>query len=331
MIVKLPHPEVRLVWTTDWHFSDTPPGRRADDYRAAMFAKLEFTRELTERVHGVAITGADVFHRKHPKENSVNLIISLIHALRRFPTGCVYGGVGNHDISWDRMASLPHQPLGVLIASQAYHNLIEDPVIFTNEDESVRVQVEAFPYDDELVTLERILESGKKRPAGIDYRIGIVHQFGTPGNRSNLYDSVKIGYNELKDVEYDFLFWGHDHSRKKTMTVGNVTHINVGSMARAAFAYDEVERPVVAVILALGKDGVKLQEKAIPVKSLDLAFSKADKGMEGVRKTSGVTEFFSDMDQAVDGIESADPRAVLKALCPEDSKLVQLVEELCGL
>ena len=229
------------------------------------------------------------------------------------------------------MASLPHQPLGVLIASQAYHNLVDEPVIFTNEDESVRVLVEAFPYADELVTLDRILECGKTRPAGIDYRIGIVHQFGTPGNRSNLYDNVKIGYNELKDVEYDFLFWGHDHSRKQTVTVGNVTHINVGSMARAAFDYDEVNRPVVAVILALSKEGVKIQERPIPVKPLDLVFSKSDKGMEQVQKTNEVTEFFSDMDEAVGGIESADPRTVFRALCPEDPKLVEFTEDLCGI
>jgi hypothetical protein len=191
--------------------------------------------------------------------------------------------------------------------------------------------VEAFPYDDELVTLERILERGKTRPKGIDYRIGIVHQFGTPGNRGNLYNSIKIGYNELKDVEYDFLFWGHDHSRKKTMTVGNVTHINVGSMARAAFDYDELDRPVVAVILAMGKDGVKIQEKPIPVKHIDLVFSKADKGMEQVRKSDAVTELFSEMDEAVSGIDigSADFHAVLRALCPDDPKLVQFVEELC--
>jgi hypothetical protein len=31
-----------------------------------------------------------------------------------------------------------------------------------------------------------------------------------------------------EDVHFDYLLWGHD--RKETMTVGNVTHINLGSL-----------------------------------------------------------------------------------------------------
>jgi DNA repair exonuclease SbcCD nuclease subunit len=332
LIVKLPFPEVRFVYTTDWHFTSQPPGRRADDYRAALFAKLEFVRELTEKIQGVALCGADVFHHKHPKHpgNTIDLIISLIHALRRFPTGRVYGAVGNHDISWDRMSSLPHQPLGVLIASRAYYDLNEDPVIFTNEDESVHVLVETFPYADEETTLQQILERGKTRPAGIDYRVGIVHAYGQPGNRGNLYSSAIIGYNELKDVEYDFILWGHDHSRKKTVTVGNVTHVHQGSLARAAFNLDEVDRPVTAAVLAFTKEGIKFQEKTIPVKPLELVFSSSDKGMDRVSKSDEVKEFFSSMDEQVDGIESADPWTVARALTSDD-KLLALVGELCGI
>jgi DNA repair exonuclease SbcCD nuclease subunit len=333
MLVKLPFPEVRFVYTTDWHFSNQPPGRRADDYRAALFAKLEFIRELTEKVHGVGLCGGDVFDQKNPKHpgNTIDLIIQLIHGLRRFPTGRVYGAIGNHDISWDRMASLPHQPLGVLVASRAYYDLNEEPIIFTNEDETVRVQVETFPYADEETTVASILERSKIRPAGIDYRVGIVHAYGQPGNRGNLYDSAIIGYNELKDVEYDFLLWGHDHSRKKTVTVGNVTHVHQGSLARAAFNLDEVDRPVIAAVLAFSKEGIKFQEKTIPVKALDLVFSSSDKGMERVSKSDEVKEFFSSMDEQVGGIESVEPRAVIRALCPDDSNLVEKVYELCGI
>lgn len=336
MLVKLPFPEVRFTYTTDWHFSVQPPGRRADDYQAALFTKLEFQRELTEKLHGVGLCGADVFHHKKPTHpgNTIDLIIRLIRALRRFPTGCVYGSVGNHDLSWDRMASLPHQPLGILIAAHAYYNLNEAPVIFTNDDETVKVQVETFPYlpfANEQKTLETILERGKTRPAGVDYRVGIVHAFGQPGNRGNLYDSDIIGYNELKDAEYDFLLWGHDHSRKKTVTVGNVTHVHLGAMARAAYDIDEVDRPVSIGVLSFSKEGMKFLEKPIPVRPLDLVFSVADKGMDKVIKSDAVKEFFSSMDEQVDGIESADPRTVLRALCPDDSGLVSLVEELCGL
>jgi hypothetical protein len=229
------------------------------------------------------------------------------------------------------MASLPHQPLGILIAARAYYNLNESPVVFTNEDETVKVQVETFPYTNEERTFQMIMERGKTRPAGIDYRVGIVHAFGQPGNRGNLYDSAIIGYNEVKNTEYDFLLWGHDHSRKPTVTVGNVTHVHLGSMARAAFDIDEVDRPVSIGVLAFSKEGMKFQEKQIPVKPLELVFSTSDKGMDKVTKSDAVQDFFASMDEQVDGIESADPWAVLRALCPEDPGLVDFVgKDLCG-
>jgi DNA repair exonuclease SbcCD nuclease subunit len=333
MLLRLPYPDVRFTWSTDWHFSTVPPGRRADDYCQALFDKLEFIRETTEQLHAVHLCGADVFHHKKPTHpgNSFNLIVRLLHMMHRFPTSMIYGSVGNHDLSWDRMDSLPHQPLGLLIAAGVYHDLTADPIIFTNEDDTVRVLVESWPYDDEEATFQRILKSSKVRPAGIDYRIGIVHAFGQPGNRGNLYDSAIIGYNELKDVDYDFLLWGHDHSYKKTVTVGNVTHVNFGALARAAYNFDEVNRKVLLGVMAFSKEGIKYKEKEIPVKPLELVFSTADKGMDKVVKSDAVKNFFSDMDEAVSGIESIDPRTVLRSLCPEDTKLVAFTEELCGL
>lgn len=333
MIVKLPFSDVRFTWSTDWHFTSVPPGRRTDDYAQALFDKVEFLRAITEKINGVHLCGADVFHHKKPSHpgNNLNLIIRLIHALYSFPTHKIYGSVGNHDLSWDRMESLPHQPLGILMASGVYHNLVADPVIFTNEDESVKVSVETWPYADEEITFQRIMRSSKNRPTGVNYRVGIVHAFGQPGNRGNLYDSEIIGYNELKDADYDFLLWGHDHSYKKTATVGNVTHVNFGALARAAYDIDEVDRDVLCGVMSFGKEGIKYQEKKIPVKPLDMIFTIADKAMDKVSKSDDVKKFFSEMDAAVDGIESADPRTVLRALCPDDSKLVGLVEELCGL
>ena len=148
--IKLTDPKnrVNLVYSSDWHFSDTPPGRRKDDYRNALLNKIAFIRDIVEKLNGAGLCGGDVFHHKVPRHagNSIRLIIDLMGALRRFPQGCVYGSVGNHDLSWDRMDSLPRQPLGLLIAVGAYHDLNREPVVFTNADESVNVSVETFPF-----------------------------------------------------------------------------------------------------------------------------------------------------------------------------------------
>ena len=99
-MIQLTTDEVNFVFSTDWHLSDNPPGRRQDDYRRAMLDKIEFVRKLTEEVKGVALCGADVFHIKNPKSpaNSFSLIVEILHALRRFPLQGIWGGVGNHDL-----------------------------------------------------------------------------------------------------------------------------------------------------------------------------------------------------------------------------------------
>lgn len=331
-MIRLDTDIINLVYTTDWHLSDRPPGRRQDDYRRAILNKLDFVCHLTDEVHGVALCGADVFHIKNAKSsaNSFSLLIEIIHTLRRFPMQGVWGTVGNHDLSYDSMATLPHQPLGLLIAAGVYRNLVDAPVVFANRNDTVRVQVEAFPYADGTTALKYLLDSGP-RPPGITYRIGLVHAYGLPGNAADFFGERKIGYNELKDLDFDFLLWGHDHSRHETEKVGNVTHVNFGSVARAAFASDEVERPVVAAVLSFSADGAAYREVPIPVKPLEIAFTLADKGVETVAKTDMVTEFFTEMDEAVGGIESSDPREVLSQLCPNDKPLLDLVIQLCEL
>lgn len=330
--VVLPHAKVNLVWITDLHFSEIAPGRRGDDYKSALLDKLNFVCDLTERLHGVGICGGDVFHEKKAKHpaNSLSLLVSLLRAFRRFPTECVYGSVGNHDLFNDRMDSLPHQPLGLLIAAGVYHDLNKDPVIFTNQDQTVKVSVETFPYAPGDRTLERLLESGP-RHEGVDIRVGVVHSYGEPGNGGTLYGEPKIGYNQVSHLDFDFLLWGHDHSRKETETVGNITHINLGSMARAAFSYDEKDRPVVAQIISCAPDGVRLLEKPIPVKPLESVFIHADKAVEKVGKSVDVMDFFAKMEETMEGIETSEPREVMETLAGDDKKLLKLGLELCNL
>jgi DNA repair exonuclease SbcCD nuclease subunit len=334
MKIRLDDPKnrVNLVWSTDWHFSDVPPGRRKDDYRSALLDKLSFVRGLVEKLHGAALCGGDVFHHKKPGHagNSLRLLIDLMQSLRRFPQGKVFGSVGNHDLSWDRMDTLPRQPLGLLIECQVYHDLNREPIVFTNSDETVRVSVETFPFAETDATLQNLLSSGPRQP-GVDHRVGIVHAYGHEGNEGKMFETKTIGYNQLKGLDFDVLLWGHDHSRHETVEVGGITHVNLGSMARAAFSYDELDRPVVATILSFGTDGVlRYKEVPIPVKPLEIAFAAADKGVETVAKSEEIMEFFAEMDAAVEGLEINDPLVIIKELCGENKNLHDLVLDLCG-
>ena len=102
-------------------------------------------------------------------------------------------------------------------------------------------------------------------------------------------------------------------------------------MARAAFSYDEKERPVSAAIISFAQDGIRYKEKPIPVQPLEVVFVHADKGVEKVGKSEAVLDFFSQMDDAVEGIETSEPREVAKELAGNDQKLLELVLSLCNL
>ena len=339
--VMLQANKVSLVWSTDWHLSAIPPGRRADDYQAAILGKLEFIRSVTERAHGVALCGGDVFHIKSPKSasNSLNMLIEALHCLRRFPTGMVYGSVGNHDLGYgERMDSLAGQPLGLLVAAGAYHNLSAEPAMFYGTEKKpsassishmVRVQVESFPYGNAEETLKRILSS--KRHHDATHRVGIVHWYGEPRDGGEFWGEKTIGYDQVGGTDFDFLLWGHDHSRKETQKVGNVTNVHLGSLARAALDTDQAERPVACAVLSFSNEGTGYEEVEVPVKPLEAAFVSADRGVRTLSKSQDIKDFLAKMDEAVEGIEVSDPAEALRALCPDDPPLLALVKELCGL
>jgi DNA repair exonuclease SbcCD nuclease subunit len=331
-VVKLPHPRCTFTFITDLHMSAVPPGRRGDDYQKAILDKVRFVRELTQRIKAVGLCGGDVFHSKNPRaaSNTLGLLVEAAKEFREFPYGCLWGAVGNHDLSADRLDSLTKQPLGLLIAAGVYRDLTYNPVIFSNNSGTVQVLVETFPYAHEGV-LESIMAAAP-RPAGVTHRVGIVHAYGQPGNEGSLFGERIIGYNEVAESDYDFLLWGHDHSRKETVTVGRPTHIHLGSLARAAFDTDQTDRPVACAIISFAEDGIRYKEKEIPVTPLQVAFQTADKGMDSVAKSEELKQFLTGLEEQVDDIEATDPREILKTLCPVDEpELLSFVKELCEL
>ena len=336
--IVLDHRVVNLVEGTDTHLSDITPGRRTDDYPTTILEKIAYWADCCKRFRGVGIHAGDFFHHKKPKAqgNSMSLTRRTIQAFRAFPYGCVWGIPGNHDLSFDRMDSLPRQPLGVVIASGAVRNLLVEPTIFCNRDETVQVLVEGYPYCEEKELLPLVLNCAP-RPLGVTHRVALLHAYGHPDAENATFGSSgipydPIGYDALAESDYDFICWGHDHSRKETVTVGNTTHINLGSVARAAFNTDEVDRPVVLTLMSFSKEGVRYKEIPIPVKPLEVIFRTADMGVEKAHKSEEISQFFTVMDEAVGGITSSEPAKVLRELCdPQEIHIADRAIEICEL
>jgi hypothetical protein len=159
----------------------------------------------------------------------------------------------------------------------------------------------------------------------------VVHAYGGPGKGGEYFGERTIGYDETSGADFDYLFWGHDHGREETVKVGNITHIRLGSLARAALDNDEKERPVALAVLSFRTDGVKYKEVVVPVKPLEETFVVADQAVRKIEKSEEMKEFFTKMEEAVEGVETSDPAEALKLLCPDDPKLLSLAKELCGL
>jgi DNA repair exonuclease SbcCD nuclease subunit len=328
---------VRFIYTTDWHTSATPPGRRTGSYQEDILAKIKFCGNLAHERQAVKLCGGDVFHIKDRRSpsNDFSLVNPLITACGAMPYGCVWGAHGNHDLFADRTDSLPTQPMGALIASKRYRDLSVEPTIFfsTDEDDSVSVAVEAYPYADDLVTLEKVLAHGPRpKVAGkpVDFRVAILHQYGHPGNQGAMFKHPTIGYNQLADTDYDLILWGHDHSREEVVKVGKPTHVRFGSLSRAAISSDEVDRPVSAAELTFTKKGFEVREVEIPVKPLHIAFVTADRATTKLSDSIEVTEFLDTMDSTISEVESKDPLDVVRELCGDDIKTYEKITDLCG-
>ncbi len=317
-VIRLTTDTIKAVFTTDWHLSDQPPGRRTENYREEVLAKVRFAIDHANKIGAVSLCGGDVYHNKNPKNlraNSHALQTRIEEELHRAAAGTVFGVHGNHDLQHDRVDSIPGQPLGALIASGAFTDLSTESVIFENADGSLRVQVDAYPYlSNDMEALERVLHAAP-REAGVNYRVVLMHQYGDPGDAPSLFGHPTIGFNRMADCDYDLALWGHDHSRTEPVTVGNCTHIRLGSLSRASLAEDEVDRPINAAVFAFTPDQIKFKELPLPAKPLEIAFTDANRAVEKVKESDTVTEFFYEMDASVTGIESTDPREVLLQLC----------------
>lgn len=346
--VSVEHPErVNLVFFTDVHLAAKAPGRRRGTYCQEILGKLAWCAELTKTVRGVGVCGGDLFHVKNAKSDSnpLSLLTNAMQVFQSFPQGRVFGIVGNHDVTGDNMNTLPDQPLGNLIQSGAYHDLGFQSVLFEAKD-GTRVLVEAFDYMPGDVLLEKVLERGQEINNTLTspevhwddrfahYYVAVLHAFNQPGKSGVMFNSdFALGHADLAETGYDAILWGHDHSRKGIFQVESLkgpTHVQLGSLARAALAQDEVDRPVSVPILSFSKEGMKVVEKEVPVRPLELAFHTADLAVEKVDKREDVAQFLAELDRHAVVVDSENPVEILTTIT-DDPGIIETIKEACEL
>lgn len=326
MLKKLAHDSrVNVTFITDIHLADRAPGRRRDNYRQAILDKLKFASDVTNKVNGVCICGGDVYHIKNANRNSHELVAASVNVFGSFPTGGVYGIVGNHDFSEDNIETLGKQPLKVLMEADVYRSVTE-PVVFTPGDGSVKVLVVGFDYRNTEETIKAVTEF--KTDLEADYKIAVIHQVGRPGNDGDFFGEKTIGYNSVSGLGFDVVLWGHDHSYVEPKTVDGTLHLHFGSLSRASLNTDEVDRDIVIPIISFSSEGMVLKQKIVPVTPLEACFNTADQGVRKIAKSEDIKNFLADMEEQVSEVESDDPLEILNTICKE-KEVVDLIKDYC--
>lgn len=342
-LVHLPHADkVNLVGFTDVHLAACPPGRRKASYLDEILDKLYWTAGLTAKVKGAGICGGDLYHVKNPKSpsNPHAMNTRIIGAFQEFPEHRVYGVVGNHDVTGDNLNTIPSQPIGGLIQAGVYWRLGVESVIFQAQN-GLRVLVDGYDYlnkpelleavharKEDLIGFEQHQLDWEERP--YHYAIAVVHAFNKPGATEMMFDKdIALGWDDLDDTGYDAFFWGHDHARRGIQkTEKGVWHVQLGSLARAAWAKDEIERPVSVVIFSASREGLKIAEMEVPVRPLELSFHTADISIDKVDRREDVSGFMKDLDSQVQAVDSDDPSEILASIT-EDPAIIDTVKSYC--
>ncbi|KKK91776.1 hypothetical protein LCGC14_2709560 [marine sediment metagenome] len=228
-----------IYFINDPHIADRPPLGRVEGYADQILAKLEECRELA-RADSASLTvfTGDVFHIKRPSFVSHALMQRMIDLLREWP-GRKFTVLGNHDLSEAGLASVPKQPIGVLLRAGVLELLPEDGIVV--EVSGCKVYLEAAHYSD---TDDPEYFALHNRPK-CDVAIKVTHGMLVPPGRDPPFDHIKA---EDIPAGADYLFNGHIHDDYGAREINGCTHVNFGSLGRVARTDENRKREVAIAV-----------------------------------------------------------------------------------
>lgn len=301
-----------LISVGDVHASDVSPGSRIDDYRATVFGKLDKIREIAikAKVGGVIFTG-DIFDKKVPLRNSHSLVRGLIDTFQSFPCPC-YSAVGNHDLTNDRLDSLPKQPLGVVFQSGSLIELKPEGIV--REVGSLKVRLAATSYNE----IDPLPECRKVVRGGCDALVTAGHFFATPEG-GPFFKHTAVSYAQLAETETDIWVLGHIHTDQGIGERGNKYFINIGSLTRGTLDDDNLTRKVkighISIVKEASATTWKVQQVVLPVAPVDQVFD-LEKRREKEVERQEIEKFVQGLESEFSRttMDSADPQVLLRGL-----------------
>lgn len=196
------------IFTSDWHFRDTIPRCRIDDYFQAQKNKLDQVKEI-QRINN----NCPVFDCGDLLDKCKSSPFLEGWLMDNLPDN-FYTIAGNHDLPNHRIEDLENGSLGVLVKSGKVdllnYNIVEQVSIF------------GFDYGSDLKTPKELINDS------MHVNIALVHEF------ISLDKFIKFITPEQlteKLPGFDFIFCGHNHQNFGDY-VNDCQVINIGSMMR---------------------------------------------------------------------------------------------------
>lgn len=306
--------QIRLLTSSDEHLADQSPGYRKDSFRDAVLAKLEWQGELAKRLESTAVLrGGDFFHIKAANKTTMATVAkaAAIHRNYGRPT---YSVSGNHDMSFNDPASIPKQPLGVMLRSGVFRPLHDERFV----DGSMSVRVVGVDYTTDL-NHEALKELVKKKD-GDTYTIAIVHALAAYAPEERIQSFFNEHIFDYRDLVFDgcpdaYVF-GHYHKDQGVKEHLGVQFVNLGAVSRGALTFENLERrPKVSSILCDSR-GLSIDVHEIPCEDASKVFDlEKKKDVEKTRKS--LDDFIHQLRATTSDISGVDERIAHLRASPE--------------
>lgn len=255
--------EIRLVTSSDEHISDTSPGFRKDNYRDAILAKLEWQGEFARKFSPNAILrGGDLFHFKSSQATSHSLVSKVAKIHKNYPCP-THVTIGNHDINYDNMDTLPRQPVNVLFESGVFKPIDN---VFTSG--TMKVRIIGVPYSKE--NTEECLQSSLKKKKDDEYLVAVVHALASNSPDEKIQSFFKEPVFDYKDLVFngcpDVYIFGHYHKDQGIQDVHGTKFVNLGAISRGALTFENLERKPKISSIVFNSQGISVEEHVVPHK-----------------------------------------------------------------
>lgn len=307
-------PEIRFLTSSDEHLADVSPGYRKDSFRDAVLAKLEWQGELARKLGCTSVLrGGDFFHVKAANKTTMATVAkaATIHRLYPCPT---YSVSGNHDMSFNDPASIPRQPLGVLLKSGVFRPLHDERF----ESGSMSVRVVGVDYTTDLghETLKELV-----RKKGEDtYTIAIVHALAAYAPEERIQSFFNEHIFDYRDLVFDgcpdVYVFGHYHKDQGVKEHLGVQFVNLGAVSRGALTFENLERRPKVSSITCGSGGISVDVHDIPCEDASKVFDlDKKKDVELTRKN--LDDFIGKLRASASDYSNVDERVAAFKASPE--------------